>query len=348
MGKKTLVFARLAVVALILPACHDKNRAAPTGPQILGITPANAASGVPRGVVGYVYFDRPVSGISSSTVTLTGGSTNPTLNIFPDTICNAAVIVPIAPLEMNTTYTLSLTSGITDSAGRALTAQSITFQTSGSADGTRPNNTGAPTFGNVTATSVDLSWTATSDPAGGDPPTSLIYDIFVSTTGCFRFDLPPFDSSAAGQTMKTVTGLRSNTPHQFLLRARDTAGNRGADFIPASRMTDYSYAVDVWAPIISVRCAGCHPGGGAPASLNHFPDAATSYGNLFNINAECSMAVPPLKRVLPGDSANSVLFDKLDTTTPTQCGLPMPLGRPSLPLSEQTIIRDWIDQGAHP
>lgn len=337
--------AKLALAALVLPACHDGSGGGggtPPGPQVAGVTPADAATGVPRGTVVYVYFDRPVNGVSGSTVTLTGGASNPATLVIHDMVCNAAVIVPLAALDATTPYTVSLTGGITDAGGAPLAPQMFTFQTSGNADGTRPDFTGTPAGSNVTATGVDLSWSAGSDP-GGDPPASLVYDIYVSTTGCFRFDLPAFDTTAAGQVARTLTGLTPNTPYQFLVRTRDTAGNRSGNTSPASQMTDLSFAVNVWSPIISARCAGCHPGNLAPFNL--FPDAATAYGNLVNVASFCN---PALDRVEPGLSGNSVLFDKVDTSTSTQCGSPMPLGRPSLPLSEQTLIRDWIDQGAHP
>jgi hypothetical protein len=89
-------------------------------------------------------------------------------------------------------------------------------------------------------------------------------------------------------------------------------------------------------PIFNSQCTGCHGGSGGLTIT-----ASVSYNNLVNRNAESSCT--SLKRVLPNDAANSVLYKKVSGTT---CGSQMPQGG-SLSASDITLIRDWINQGAN-
>ncbi len=93
-------------------------------------------------------------------------------------------------------------------------------------------------------------------------------------------------------------------------------------------------------PIFNTRCVnpGCHPGGGAPFSLQ----ASVSYANLVNVaatNAPCAGVL----RVKSNDAANSALYRRIEGT----CGSLMPLdGSGALPQAQRDLIRDWINQGA--
>jgi hypothetical protein len=89
-------------------------------------------------------------------------------------------------------------------------------------------------------------------------------------------------------------------------------------------------------PIFNRQCTGCHGGSGGLTLT-----AGASYNNLVNINAQSSC--PSLKRVLPNDAANSVLYKKVSGTT---CGSRMPTGS-ALSTSDITLVRDWINQGAN-
>jgi len=60
--------------------------------------------------------------------------------------------------------------------------------------------------------------------------------------------------------------------------------------------------------------------------------------------------MPPLVRVVSGDAASSLLFNKVDSKlagTLAPCGSPMPPGS-GAPLSEDEVflIAGWIDAGA--
>lgn len=90
-------------------------------------------------------------------------------------------------------------------------------------------------------------------------------------------------------------------------------------------------------PIFSASCAlgGCHvPGSLAPMSLR----SGESVGSLVNQTAALGGV-----RVIPGDSANSILYKKISGTT---AGAQMPVNSPPLAANEQNLIKVWIDMGA--
>jgi hypothetical protein len=93
---------------------------------------------------------------------------------------------------------------------------------------------------------------------------------------------------------------------------------------------------NVFTPI----CTKCHIGAGAPEGLQL--DAAHSYAALVGVpSAEQST----VKRVAPGDPANSYIIRKLEDT-PGISGNQMPLGGPYLPQSTIDVIAQWITAGA--
>lgn len=94
-------------------------------------------------------------------------------------------------------------------------------------------------------------------------------------------------------------------------------------------------------PIFTNNCvnAGCHPGGGAPFSL----ESGQSYGNLVNVTSTASPSCSGQLRVKPFSATESVLYRRISGTT---CGSRMPLGGGSLSPTNQNLIRDWINQGA--
>jgi hypothetical protein len=88
-------------------------------------------------------------------------------------------------------------------------------------------------------------------------------------------------------------------------------------------------------PIFNAQCASCHGGNGGLTITT-----GVSYNNLVNVNAQSSCT--SLKRVLPNDAANSVLYRKVSGTS---CGSQMPQGS-VLSADEIALIRNWINQGA--
>lgn len=103
--------------------------------------------------------------------------------------------------------------------------------------------------------------------------------------------------------------------------------------------TAVSFATDIQ-PIFDNSCVGCHNPGG-PASLLDL-SSGTAYANLVNI---ASVQDAGLTMVVPGNSAQSFLFQKVNEASPS-VGDRMPKNND--PLSAETIakIKEWIDDGA--
>jgi hypothetical protein len=97
-------------------------------------------------------------------------------------------------------------------------------------------------------------------------------------------------------------------------------------------------------PIFDRNCAlsGCHAADTASGGM--ILDAGKSYSNIVNVT---STEVAPEKRVQPGDSAHSYLYEKISRVQPASGGQ-MPLGSNPLPDNQIALIKTWIDQGAKP
>jgi len=97
----------------------------------------------------------------------------------------------------------------------------------------------------------------------------------------------------------------------------------------------------VYLTIISGRCTGCHGGSGG---LN-MSTQATAYANLVNVMAAgAACGSSGQFRVVPGSSATSLLFNKVNGTQ--TCGAQMPRGGAALPAAQVALIQSWIDHGA--
>ncbi len=107
--------------------------------------------------------------------------------------------------------------------------------------------------------------------------------------------------------------------------------------------TTVSFANDIQ-PIFNELCIGCHATGGladqSGITLKLVP--GQSFDLLVN---QKSVQAPNLTLVIPGDSANSLLFLKTSRNTPP-AGATMPLIGRRLTSTELALVRDWIDQGA--
>jgi len=120
---------------------------------------------------------------------------------------------------------------------------------------------------------------------------------------------------------------------------------------------------NVYANVFVPRCVSCHrPGaGGVNAGRLDLSTPAIAYAALVGVAGQgtgagvsgvtCASLMPASIRVIAGDSANSLLFDKVNTkllgVTPL-CGSPMPLPASGAPLTQAQVdlIEQWIDAGA--
>ena len=132
---------------------------------------------------------------------------------------------------------------------------------------------------------------------------------------------------------------------------------------PDSSTSTLHFSTDIYAPIIEVRCVGCHgfaPDGGAGPGISFgkldLSSVDAGYANLVNVAAAgvaCGEADGggPI-RVVPGSAATSLLYEKVNGfTTAPPCGHPMPESG-EIPDGGQALVvqqvESWINQGALP
>jgi hypothetical protein len=103
-----------------------------TGPPVvISATPADTGTNVPIGSVISTTFNTAMdtTTISNTTFTVQGPS-GPVDGTFGyDTSSNTATFTPTGQLAYNTTYTVTVTGGVTDTSGNALTAKTWSFTT---------------------------------------------------------------------------------------------------------------------------------------------------------------------------------------------------------------------------
>ncbi len=103
---------------------------ATTQPLVTGVTPASGATGVATATKVTVTFTEPVTGVNSTTFTLTQGAASVAATVALDATGKIATLTPTTALTAGRVYTAALTSGITSVAtGGALTGKSWSFTT---------------------------------------------------------------------------------------------------------------------------------------------------------------------------------------------------------------------------
>ncbi|MBV8756639.1 MAG: Ig-like domain-containing protein [Deltaproteobacteria bacterium] len=97
-------------------------------PHLAQSNPMANAVNVPTTSTVTLYFDEPVMGVDTTSVTVTAGVT-PVVGAISATDAHTYVFTPTAALAAATTYTVALTNAITDNYGNALAPVSFTFTT---------------------------------------------------------------------------------------------------------------------------------------------------------------------------------------------------------------------------
>jgi hypothetical protein len=144
---------------------------------------------------------------------------------------------------------------------------------------------------------------------------------------------------------KTVATCCTGLALTALLSA---CGGGSSDSTPATTTTPttktpVSFSAQIQ-PIFNARCLGCHTTTGA-ASILVLNSGA--YNDLVNRpTAASSTPTPQGILVKPGDSANSILYQRVSGIGLPNVQLQMPLGGPFLSAEDQSLIKTWIDEGA--
>lgn len=146
-----------------------------------------------------------------------------------------------------------------------------------------------------------------------------------------------------------MAGRRMSRMHRWLVAGLALSGlpsplfaASGCDSIAGIPITwNIDYSKDIQA-IFNNRCSNCHvkSGGNPEAGLDLDPGA--SWDALVNAPSQEQLG---RLLVVPGQPLDSVMFEKINCTTPN-AGMRMPRGRTPLPLAEQALIFDWIMLGA--
>jgi hypothetical protein len=217
--------------------------------------------------------------------------------------------------------------------------------------GTTSDDVKAPTFGGINAAAVDpilrtasLSWNAAADDKA--TPGAIVYVVY-EAKGTDPFDFTsPLVVTAPGVVNVALADIPSRSTLRWVVRARDPVNNEDTNIVEMGGTTQTSWSVDVQ-PLFSQNCAvvGCHSspnvGGGIPFSLSAF----NAYESIVSVTAA---ERPLLKRISPGDSANSYLYQKVTLLPPAIGGNPMPAPGTGnvLTADQKDILKTWIDQGA--
>ena len=142
---------------------------------------------------------------------------------------------------------------------------------------------------------------------------------------------------------KTVAICCTGLAFTALLSA--CGGSSSSDSTPTTTTTTapVSFSAKIQ-PIFNARCISCHSTTGA-ASILVLNSGA--YNNLVNRpTAAASTPTPQGILVKPGDSANSILYERVSGVGLPNVQLQMPLGGPFLSAEDQGLIKTWIDEGA--
>jgi nitrogen fixation protein FixH len=222
-------------------------------------------------------FSEPVQGVSGSTFTLApagGGTVSASVGQGTG---NQWILTPTNPLTAATTYTATLTNGITDTSGNAFAGTSWTFTTAPAGDTTPPTVTTSPA-NTDTGVPVDTDVTATfSESVQGVSGTT--FKLKVTATGALVPAAVAYDDASHTATLHPSLPLAPNTEYTARLiggaaAIRDTAGNP-LTTTAWTFTTGAAVGVDVTPPTVT----------------GHTPAGTTGISRTANVTATFSEAV---------------------------------------------------------
>ncbi len=359
------VFSRSVVVAGIVglalsPSCSNSPR---TGDETLGN-------------IGLQLQIAPGVTINAVNWTIANTGTGFTLSGSTNVQFSNTIAFQVGGLAAGTGYTIRLTatsvdgsfncggSATFDVTGGATTSVGITLNciTAGSNNGTVVINGTTQICANIDSLSVSPLETtvnnsialAATASAGSTTPTFA----WTASAGTFDNAASATPVFTCPPTPGSVTITVSAAP------AGNTCPTSTTRSVTVTCDTLNPTFTNVYTNIIGVRCIGCHrPGGsGFTVGMLDMSTPATAYASLVNVNGAgtgagtsgvtCAAVSPLVPRVSPGNSAGSLLFEKVNaklTGTLPPCGSPMPLPATGAPLTQAQVnlIAAWIDAGAN-
>ena len=193
----------------------------------------------------------------------------------------------------------------------------------------------APAAGNVAGT-VTVTATAT------DAVAIAKVQLFVNGISLGTVTTTPYSAQWDTSTV-------ANGNHVLTAIATDVNGGvatSAAVTVTVANVAAASTLTQLQASIFTAKCAGCHNGtpSGSGNGLPGVQDlrAGNTFASLVNV---ASLEEPTLKRVLPNDTANSYIIQKLEGTM-TNGTARMPLGGPYLDQATIDQVKSWINAGA--
>jgi uncharacterized membrane protein len=106
---------------------------------------------------------------------------------------------------------------------------------------------------------------------------------------------------------------------------------------------------NVYATVLSQRCAVCHADAGAIGVTQGtlaLGGQSVAYASLVGVAASGSACAGHGTRVVPGQPSASLLYLKISLDSPAPCGAKMPFEEPSLTRAETDLVAAWITAGA--
>jgi hypothetical protein len=172
--------------------------------------------------------------------------------------------------------------------------------------------------------------------------TAVSPDDYISSSGT---DTIPVGDSTVLVMVATVDDVFPEADETYLIKITAVYGATLGDSVGIGTIldSDVSFATQV-RPLLQTSCAkmGCHGGGSSQGGMAlgtaTFAAVRAAKGNIAAILVADSLVVQPYS------STTSVLYTKTTATPPA--GSRMPSGAAALSLSQQGLIRDWIDMGA--
>jgi hypothetical protein len=146
---------------------------------------------------------------------------------------------------------------------------------------------------------------------------------------------PNTATAAASLVDDKITILGVNEGSTFLVAQDSTTPTPDTVKINIQVYKIVSFATDIQ-PIFNQYCITCHGTNGGLSLA-----AGVSYSKLVDVYTQSSCL--GMKRVVPFDALNSVLYKKI---VDTMCGVRMPKNGAILSLSKRNLIQQWIGQGA--